>query len=264
MQGRGHDRSCTGHPPRPVRARVSTHGPTPEASPRQHRGARGSSPTPRVSLFETEWSPVLAELAGELEIVRLRRTLLAFRDHLAHGLGPASAQLESLRGRFSALLEPALHEQFVHVREVAAQWATLDVLTPAFSASLAQLHTEQLKPFNDAIAQLTEPLRQSLAEASLPLQAAAAQLAVDSVLPLNAGLGVGDLALLRVEHSQGVSFVSLLAAVADTIEDADLDPATSAYFSEEPLPPAVRADIEVRRSAGDTVVVPPSVVALAS
>lgn len=157
-----------------------------------------------------------------------------------------------------------MHEQFVRVREVAAQWATLDVITPAFSESLAHLHAEQLKPFNDAIGQLTEPLRQSLAEASLPLQAAAAQLAVDSLLPLNAGLGVGDLGLLRVEHSQGVSFVSLLAAVADTIEDADFDPATLAYFSEEALPPVVRADIEARRSAEDTVVVPPSVVALAS
>lgn len=173
--------------------------------------------------FETEWSPILAELAYELDIADFDN-LFALRNRLVHGLGPASAQLERLRGNFAALLETALHEQFVRVIEIADQWATLDVLTPAVTA----------------------------------------QFAVDSVLPQSAGLGVNDLGLLRVEHSQGVSFVSLIAALAETIEDADLDPALLAYFSEEPLPPAVRADNEVRRSGQDTVVVPPGIVALAS
>ncbi|MBI1844253.1 MAG: hypothetical protein HYR89_06555 [Actinobacteria bacterium] len=213
--------------------------------------------------FETQWSPTLAELANNFDIADFD-DLVALRNQLAHGLGPATIQLEKVRKQFRAQLDPALHEQFVRISEVATRWATLDIIAPSLSESLTQVHLAQAKQLNDVFEKVAEPLRRTIAEFSRPLQEAVTRLAVDALLPRNAGLAVGDLALLRVEHSEGISFVSLLAAVGDAIEDVALDAATSAYFSDEPLPSDVQADIELRRSAGETVTVPPSVVVLAS
>ncbi len=194
--------------------------------------------------FEAEWEPTVKALAVELNLADFDAFRTA-RNELAQSLAPASEQLERLHTRLLGIVGASVREEFVRIGAMTQHWTTLEILTPQLLPPVL-LSQEVL----DAIA---EPIRRQVQ-----------QLAVDTFLPESAALHVGDLALLRIEHSAGSSLLSLLAAVGETEEEFVLDEEAAAYFSDEPLSKTVIGHVESRRAAGDSIEVPPLTVPLAS
>ena len=190
--------------------------------------------------FENDWTPVIAALAKDLDFEDFE-SFRALRNQVAHQLAPASSEFERLHTWASALVGSSVREEFVRIGSITAQWAALEVLTKQFSSFAAT---------SDVLGKAFAP--------------AIRQLAVDSFLPAASALRVGDLAVLRIEHSAGSSLLSMLAAMGDADELFELGDEFSAYFSDEPLPPSVLESVESRRAAGQTVIVPPLTVPLAS
>jgi hypothetical protein len=78
-------------------------------------------------------------------------------------------------------------------------------------------------------------------------------------------------ALLRIERSRGASLISLLAAIprgdirtTPREEVFVLDDDFAAYFSDEPLPSAVREEVARGREEGKVTTVLPRTIPLAS
>lgn len=194
--------------------------------------------------FEAEWEPTVKALAVELDLADFDAFRTA-RNRLAHALAPAGVELERLHARLLDAIGGSVREEFVRIGAMSQDWATLEILSPQIfpTASLSR----------DLLDAIAAPIRQR-----------GQQLAVDAFLPLAAALDVGDLALLRIEHSAGSSLLSLLAAVGEAEEDFALDDEFAAYFSEEPLSESATEHVERRLSAGETVAVPSLTVPLAS
>jgi hypothetical protein len=194
--------------------------------------------------FEAEWEPTVKALAVELDLADFDAFRTA-RNLLAHELAPACVEMERLHARLLNAIGGSVREEFVRIGAMSQDWATLEILAPQIlpAASLS-------RHFLNAIA--------------MPIRQHSQQLAVDSFLPLAAALDVGDLAILRIEHSAGSSLLSLLAAIGEAEEDITLDSEIAAYFSEEPLSDAATEHVERRRAAGDTITVPSLTVPLAS
>jgi hypothetical protein len=198
--------------------------------------------------FEEEWQPTVAALIEEWGLDDFE-AFRAARNQLVHGLAPVSEQIEELHARLSKVLSGAVSEEFVRVGALSAQWATLDVLASVPAASSAVTVGPATAALGEIVARGVESIR---------------QVAVDSFLPSAAALGVGDLAVLRIEHSGGTSLLSLLAATGEAEEPYELDDEAAVYFSDEPLPVSVAESVEARRAAGGGVVVPPLTVPLSS
>jgi hypothetical protein len=155
----------------------------------------------------------------------------------------------------------------VRIGAITGPWAALELVTPRLPATVAK----RFNALGDAVAATVAQslpradagVSAAIADALKPLTSANLHLAIDSLLPKAAGLGTGDLALLRIEHSAGTSLLSLIAAVQDD-EPLVLDDEAAPYFSDEALPASVVGQVEQRRANGDTVRVPPLTIPLAS
>ena len=220
----------------------------------------------KAGRFEAEWQPLVAELAAEFDLYDFEAFRSA-RNLFAHTLAPATAQLESLHTLASAAAGALVAEEFVRIGAITGRWAALDLVTPRSAATVG----ESFNPLSDAVAAIVAQslprvdagITAAIANALEPLTRAARQLAIDSFLPRAAGLGTGDLALLRIEHSAGSSLLSLIAAVQEE-EPFVLDDESAPYFSDESLPASVVGQVEQRRVSGDTIRVPPLTIPLAS
>jgi hypothetical protein len=215
--------------------------------------------------FETEWEPLLAELAVTFELQDYE-ALRAARNLLAHSLAPATEQLERLHRECTVAVAGLVSEEFVRIGEINQHWAALQVVNPRLADTLA----DTFKPLNDALAaiarsfpRLDPGISATVIAAFEPLERARRQLAIDPFLPHAANLTTGDLAVLRIEHSAGSSLLSLLAAVQEG-EPFVLDDEAAPYFSDEPLPARVIAQVANRRRTDKAVVVPALTVPLAS
>jgi hypothetical protein len=168
--------------------------------------------------FETDWQPLVAELAANFDLEDFEAFRSA-RNILAHSLGPATEQLERLHQRVGPSLEALVTEQFVRVAETAGQWTTLQLLT----CTIATVSRRGAFPaFNDvgailakSIPQLDVATAEAVAQALEPIARVTERLAIDSFLPRAANLTIGDVALLRIEHSAGLSLLSLIAALQE-------------------------------------------------
>jgi hypothetical protein len=181
--------------------------------------------------FEAEWEPTVKALAVELNLADFAAFRTA-RNELAQSLAPASEQLERLHTRMLGIVGTSVREEFVRIGAMTQHWTTLEILTPKLLPPVL-LSQEVL----DAIA---EPIRRQVQ-----------QLAVDTFLPESAALHVGDVALLRIEHSAGSSLLSLLAAVGETEEDFALDEEAATYFSGGQVIVLMRSDPRRARSHYD-------------
>jgi hypothetical protein len=151
----------------------------------------------------------------------------------------------------------------------------LQILTPEFARSLNESLGSAPRDLSEAIArsvpQFDVQAVAAISQAIAPLVRAAGMVAVDSSLLHAAGLSIGDVALLRIERSRGASLISLLAAIprGDILttpreEVFVLDDDFAAYFSDEPLPSAVRAEVARGREEGKVTTVLPRTIPLAS
>jgi hypothetical protein len=66
-----------------------------------------------------------------------------------------------------------------------------------------------------SIPQLDVATAEAVAQALEPIARVTERLAIDSFLPRAANLTIGDVALLRIEHSAGLSLLSLIAALQE-------------------------------------------------
>jgi len=216
--------------------------------------------------FETDWQPLVAKLAAQFNLYDFEAFRSA-RNLLAHGLAPATEELERLHVELGAAVRSVVSEEFVRIGEITGQWAALQVLTPELASKLR----ETVAPINSTVAALIArsipPIDPSvsaaIAKALEPLGRETRRVAVDSFLVRASSLGPGELALLRIEHSAGSSFLSLLAAIEED-DSFELDPDVAPYFSDEPLPAGLLDQIEHLRSGGETIGVAPLFVPLAS
>jgi hypothetical protein len=216
--------------------------------------------------FETEWRPLVAELASEFDLADFEAFRSA-RNRLAHALAPATDELERLHAQLVADLPALVNEEFVRIGEITEHWATLQVVTQRWAAAVNQ----SLTPFDDtveaiiskSVPHVERATARAITKALEPLTRQARQLAVDAFLPRAASLQPGDLALLRIERSGGTSLLSLLAAVQDQTSFA-LNSEFTPYFSDEPLPSSVVEHVHRQRADGNFVVVPALTIPLAS
>lgn len=220
----------------------------------------------KAARFETDWQPLVAKLAAQFNLHDFE-AFRAARNLLAHGLAPATEELERLHVELGAAVRSVVREEFVRIGEITGQWAALQVLTPELASKLR----ETVSPINATVAALIaksippiDPsITSAIAKALEPLSLETRRVAVDSFLVRASRLGPGELALLRIEHSAGSSFLSLLAAIEER-DFFELDADVAPYFSDEPLPGALLDHIEHLRSEGKAIGVGPLFVPLAS
>lgn len=176
--------------------------------------------------LEAESLPVVDELLAPLDIEDFEAFRRA-RNLLVHGLLPVAVQQEVLHQTFSEALAPLIREEFVRVAERGEQWTTLAI-----------------------VGQVAADVR---------------ALVVDSFLLTPASLIVGDIGVLRIEHSAGTSLVSLLPAVEE-IEEApfELDEEFAPYFRDEPLSESLRDRLALEHHERDEIPAPARIIPLAS
>jgi hypothetical protein len=203
--------------------------------------------------FETQWRATISALAIERDLIDFDG-LLAARNEIAHALAPASLHAEQIHAELLQIVGTSVREEFVRIASMTDSWTMLDVLPSKLGLTRPELFPAEL------IGLVSKHVNQSLQ-----------QIAVDSFLPQSAALKVGDFGLLRIEHSAGSSLLSLLAAVAETEDESDenddepdLDQDMAKYFSDDPLSESVVGHVEARRKVGETIIVPPRTVPLAS
>ncbi len=196
--------------------------------------------------FEQEWQPLVASIVKEFALADFDAFRSA-RNLIVHALAPATQQLEALHAQLSAGWDGFLNEEFVRITELTQHWATLQIVGLGMSAA-------------------AKDLARSITSAFEPAAAIGRQLAVDAFLPRAADLGIGDLALLRIEHSAGASLLSLLAAIQDDQQEDEftLDDEFAPFFDEDPLPADVLASLAEDRDRGNIVRVAGSTIPLAS
>jgi hypothetical protein len=203
---------------------------------RQDRLDEAAQVVAAATSFENEWQPFVARLVEEFELADFT-ALRAARNTIAHSLEPLTADLEAIRTKLGQAIAGLVSEEFVRISAISTKWAMLDIIQPDL--------TDTSKVLNTLNEQWTKAF------------------AVDALLPLSAGLGLGDLAVLRIEHSAGASLVSLLAGIEDDTSNAGSDE-FSPYLSDEPLSDDLRHQLDRARADDKVTTVPPRVVPLAS